>query len=110
LLIEGAGGVMAPLTGTETCLDLIEALRAPVLFVGGTYLGAVSHALTGLEALRARGVSVAALIVSESDPSAGLGATQAMLGAMRPDLTIAAAPRDGEDAWAVSLAALLRRE
>ncbi|MEJ0061167.1 MAG: hypothetical protein WDM79_17050 [Terricaulis sp.] len=42
-----------------------------VLFVAGSYLGAVSHALTGLQCLAARNIRVAAVIVSESEASAG---------------------------------------
>lgn len=66
LLIEGAGGVMSPIADGQTNLDLIAALGAPALLVGGTYLGAISHALTALEALHARGARVAAVVVSES--------------------------------------------
>ena len=39
LIVEAAGGVMAPLTQTRTMLDWAAALGAPVLLVGGTYLG-----------------------------------------------------------------------
>jgi len=43
------------------------ALRAPVLLVAGSYLGTLSHTLTAVAALRARGVEPAAIIVSESE-------------------------------------------
>ena len=66
LLIEAAGGVMAPLSPTRTMLDWAAELSHPALLVAGTYLGAISHALTAQTALRARGLPVAALIVSES--------------------------------------------
>ena len=39
LLIEGIGGVMVPLTATETVLDWITALGFPTLLVAGSYLG-----------------------------------------------------------------------
>lgn len=70
LLIEGAGGVMSPLSDGATVLDLIEALAAPVLLVTGTYLGAISHTLTAVEVLRRRGVTIRAVVVNES-PDAG---------------------------------------
>lgn len=79
LLVEGAGGVMAPLGDHVTNLDLIAALGAPVLFVTGSYLGAVSHALTGLAVLKMRGCDVRAVIVNETAESVGLEATLAML-------------------------------
>lgn len=108
LLIEGAGGVMAPLTETHTSLDLIAALGAPVIFVAGSYLGAVSHALTGLEVLNARGAHVALVIVSESKDSAGLEATHDMVRAHAPGVRVRIALR-GDAAWAVEAARLLLR-
>jgi dethiobiotin synthetase len=66
LLVEGAGGVMSPLTDGETNLDMIAALGAPVLLVAGSYLGTISHILTALVALRAAKARVAAVVLSES--------------------------------------------
>ena len=80
-LIEGVGGVMVPLDGEHTVLDWIAALEAPALLVVGSYLGTLSHSLTAAAALRARGVTVAGLIVSESAeqpvPAADTAATLA---------------------------------
>jgi len=69
LLIEGAGGVMSPLSDGATVLDLIEALDAPVLLVTGTYLGAISHTLTAVEVLRRRGVTIRAVVINENEGS-----------------------------------------
>lgn len=81
LLIEGAGGVMAPLNGRQTQLDLIAALRLPLIFIGGSYLGAISHALTALDAVLRRGVETRAVVVSETAGSTvDLDATLATLG------------------------------
>ena len=68
VLIEGAGGIMSPLTDAATCLDLVAELGAPALLVGGAYLGAISHFLTAAEAMRARGAVCAGLVVSEAEP------------------------------------------
>ena len=68
-LIEGVGGVMVPISDTFTVLDWMAALQLPVIFVTGSYLGSLSHTLTGLEALRSRGLHVAALVMNESDGS-----------------------------------------
>ena len=54
MLIEGAGGVMSPLTSAATNLDLISALEIPVILVSASYLGCVSHILTALAVLKAR--------------------------------------------------------
>lgn len=65
-LLEGVGGVMAPLTNDQTVLDWMRALGWPVIFVTGSYLGSISHTLTGLEVIRAAGLGVAALVMNES--------------------------------------------
>ena len=69
-LIEGAGGVMTPLNESETMLDLALELRLPSIFLAGSYLGAISHALTGLAAMRARAAPVALVLVNETPGSA----------------------------------------
>jgi len=80
-LIEGIGGVMVPLDAEHTVLDWIAALEAPTLLVVGSYLGTLSHTLTAAAALRARGVAIAGLVVSESEvepvPAAETAATLA---------------------------------
>lgn len=63
-IIEGAGGVMSPITETRTNLDLIKALDLPVILVAGTYLGTISHTLTALEVLKGREVI---LILSQTN-------------------------------------------
>lgn len=68
-LIEGVGGVMVPLNDTHTVLDLMAALKIPVVLVAGTYLGTISHTLTAITALRARGIKLHALVLSESEES-----------------------------------------
>jgi dethiobiotin synthetase len=75
VVIEGVGGVMSPLTDDKTGLDWIVGLACPVLLVGGTYLGAISHMLTSIAAIRARGVRVAGIVVNESETSIGLADT-----------------------------------
>jgi dethiobiotin synthetase len=69
VLVEGAGGVMTPLNGSETMLDLILALGLPSIFVAGSYLGAISHALTGLAVMRASGAPVGLILVNETPGS-----------------------------------------
>jgi dethiobiotin synthetase len=69
LLIEGIGGVMVPLDEKHTVLDLMQALRLPVLLVAGSYLGTLSHTLTAFAALTSRDLTVHAIIVNET-PSA----------------------------------------
>jgi dethiobiotin synthetase len=66
LLIEGIGGIMVPLDHEHTVLDWMEAVRAPIVVVTGTYLGSLSHTLTCLDVLARRGLGIKALIVNET--------------------------------------------
>ena len=66
LLIEGVGGLMSPVTAEATGLDWLKALGLPALLVSGSYLGAISHALTAIETLRAHGVPLLATVICES--------------------------------------------
>jgi dethiobiotin synthetase len=108
-LLEGAGGVMSPIADDATNLDVIDDLGLPVLLVGGAYLGAVSHTLTALEVLRARGAMVVALVVSacgdEEAPvfSETVELTRRFVGAT----PIVAASRTGSRRWARELLEIL---
>ena len=75
-LIEGVGGVMVPLDGCTTVLDLIAALDLPVLLVTGSELGAISHCLTAVAALGARQIAPQTILLNASAASTvPLGAT-----------------------------------
>jgi len=69
LLIEGIGGAMVPLDAMHTVRDWIAALEIPVVLLAGSYLGALSHTLTALAALREVGAVPAAIVVNESERS-----------------------------------------
>ena len=93
LLVEGAGGVMSPLTDTQTNLDMITVLGAPVLLVAGSYLGTISHILTALVALRAARARVAAVVISESLDAPDLAQTAEALTPFKEDVPLFLAPR-----------------
>lgn len=71
VLVEGAGGVMSPLTDTHTNLDLAHDLGLPVLLLASSYLGAVSHTLTALDVLQRRGHTLTAVVVTQPAATAG---------------------------------------
>lgn len=58
LVIEGAGGVLVPFTRYATFADIVARWRLPTVLVAATSLGTISHSLTAIEALRARGVDI----------------------------------------------------
>ncbi len=73
IVVEGAGGLLVPLTERETYADLATALALPVLVVARAGLGTVNHTALTVEALRRRGLAVAAIVMNrtarEDDPS-----------------------------------------
>lgn len=58
LVVEGAGGLLVPLTRNATYLDLMARWRIPVVLCARTTLGTINHSLLSIEALRARGVAI----------------------------------------------------
>jgi dethiobiotin synthetase len=106
LLIEGAGGVMSPIAENATNLDLICELKAPVVVVTGSYLGAISHVLTALETLWSRGVVIAAVAISESENAPPLSEALDALATFAPYIPVVVAPR-GTDWDAAPLASLV---
>jgi dethiobiotin synthetase len=94
LLIEGAGGVMSPVTADDLGIDWIAALRLPVILVAGSYLGTISHTLSALDVIARRDLDVAALVISESAGSpVGLDATRATIARFAPQTEVIALPR-----------------
>jgi dethiobiotin synthetase len=67
VLVEGAGGWLAPISATETMADVAEKLDLPVLLVVGMRLGCLNHALLTRDAVRARGMRFAGWIANKLD-------------------------------------------
>ena len=57
LIIEGAGGLMVPITQTYKMIDLIEDLTCKVLLVTPSKLGCINDTELSIEALNSRNVS-----------------------------------------------------
>lgn len=62
VLVEGAGGLMVPLTETVLTIDYIRDCGYPVVLVTSGRLGSINHTLLSLEALKARGMRLHALV------------------------------------------------
>ena len=74
VIVEGAGGLAAPLRRGETFADLAALLSWPLVVVAPDQLGVLSFALTLAECARGRDLSLAALVLAalpghEDDPS-----------------------------------------
>ena len=68
VVVEGAGGWLAPLSGTAAMADLAAALGLPVLLVVGLRLGCLNHALLTRESLDVRGAAFTGWIANAIDP------------------------------------------
>ncbi|MBA4791143.1 MAG: ATP-dependent dethiobiotin synthetase BioD [Rhizobiales bacterium] len=56
LVVEGAGGLMVPLTRRLLTIDLFARWGLPVVLCARTQLGTINHTLLSIEALKARGI------------------------------------------------------
>lgn len=56
LVVEGAGGLLVPLTRRTLFIDVFARWGAPVVLCARTALGTINHTLLSVEALKARGV------------------------------------------------------
>ena len=62
VLAEGAGGIVVPLNRRETMLDLMQALKFPILLAARPGLGTVNHTLLSIRALRSDGLDIAGVV------------------------------------------------
>jgi dethiobiotin synthetase len=65
LIIEGAGGLLAPLNETEFVLDLIKLLDARLILVSRNYLGSINHSLMTAKICREQGMEVAGWVFND---------------------------------------------
>jgi dethiobiotin synthetase len=54
VVIEGAGGLLVPLSRRHLQIELFARWRAPVVLVASTRLGTINHSLLSIEALKRR--------------------------------------------------------
>lgn len=65
LLIEGAGGLMVPLTDDMLTIDYPVSRKLPVVLVTNGRLGSISHTLLALEAIGHRGLKLHSVLYNE---------------------------------------------
>jgi dethiobiotin synthetase len=68
MLVEGVGGLLCPLTASETVADLAAHLRLPLVVVARRSLGTLNHTLLTVEVARTRGLRVVGVVVCETSP------------------------------------------
>ena len=58
VLVEGAGGLMVPLTDDFLTIDYVAEKKYPLIFVTSGKLGSINHTLLSLEAIRSRSIAL----------------------------------------------------
>lgn len=70
LIIEGAGGLLVPLTEELLLIDMFRSWNLPVLLACRSGLGTINHTLLSIEALRRRDIPVlGCVLIGEINPS-----------------------------------------
>ncbi len=64
VVVEGVGGVLVPIAGDWTVRDLAAGLGLPLLVAARPGLGTISHSLLTVEAARAAGLEVRAVVLT----------------------------------------------
>jgi len=63
-VVEGAGGLMVPLTDEAYVVDLATELHLPLILVTRSTIGTINHTLLSLEAIRRRGLPLAGVVIN----------------------------------------------
>ena len=108
-IIEGAGGLLTPVTWEWNMADLARSLGASALVVAADRQGTINHSLLTLSALELAGIACTGLVLTtpeKVDPSAGSNAGAiSRLSGMERVVTLARIGDD--DAAAASMGAVL---
>ena len=62
VLLEGAGGLMVPITEDYTSLEFLKDRNYPVILVTSSKLGSINHTLLSLEVMKAHGLKLEKLV------------------------------------------------
>jgi dethiobiotin synthetase len=73
-LVEGAGGLMAPLLPSFTYADLARVLKLPLIVVAANRLGAINHLVLTVEHASCKGLRVLGYVLNQIESSLSLAA------------------------------------
>lgn len=65
LIVEGAGGLLVPLSDGKTYMDFAKSLALPIIVVVGSKLGCINHALLTFQVLESHQLKIAGYILNE---------------------------------------------
>ncbi len=66
LIIEGAGGILVPVTKEISISNLILQWQLPVVLVARNYLGYINHTLLSIHYLLSKNIPIAAVVINEA--------------------------------------------
>lgn len=66
LVVEGAGGVLVPITDEKLVIDYIADFRLPTIVVSRPDLGTINHTLLTLDSLRSRDIEVLGIVFNQA--------------------------------------------
>lgn len=92
-LVEGAGGLLSPVTWSSTFRDLAGTLKARALVVGLDKLGTLNHTLMTLELLGRSGVTPLGVVLNTVVSDSSTGSNAAALQRVQPFLGVVTVPR-----------------
>jgi len=109
VVVEGAGGWLAPINETQTMADVAIGLGLPVVLVVGLRLGCLNHALLTVQAVAASGLPLAGWIANHTQPlfeqvEANITSLERRLGAPLLDVVTYRPPPAAEGAPAAAVA------
>ena len=64
-LVEGAGGILAPITENLLCADLIKILNIPIIIVTVPFLGRLNHTLLTIHYAKSKGINIKGIIINK---------------------------------------------
>jgi len=67
LIIEGAGGLMVPMTRDVLYSDWIKEKKLPVILISRHYLGSINHTLMSLDVIKNAGISLVGILFIGKD-------------------------------------------
>jgi dethiobiotin synthetase len=65
VIVEGAGGLLVPLTEETLTADFVAEQGWPLILVASGRLGAINHILLSMEAAKARGIPFAGIVMND---------------------------------------------
>ncbi len=70
VLVEGAGGLMVPITDDFFAIDYVKTRQLPISLVTNSKLGSINHTILSLEAIKARGIQLHSVLYNTHFDSA----------------------------------------